>query len=395
MSIAVSKLASTLPLDGLLVLDLSQFLAGPYAALRLADMGARVIKVERPGHGDLSRTLYLTDIDIDGDSTPYHAINRNKESVALDLKDKDDRRLLNRMIERADVLIQNFRPGVIERLGFGFDEVSASNPKLIYASISGYGRDGPWADLPGQDLLAQARSGLMWLTGDTDHPPIPVGVSIADMLASAACVQGVLAALVGRGVTGRGRHVETSLLDVLTDVQSEFLTTYLNDGGRQPRRAAAHGASAYLPAPYGTYRTADGHIAIAMTPIAKLAALLDDPVLGAHAQRPDSWFADRDTITADLARVLAGKPTSYWLALFEPADIWCAAVLDWPTLLATDAFAATDMLQNVERRGVTLQTTRLPIRFDGERPSSPRGAPTIGEHGAAIRTEFAAAPQPA
>jgi crotonobetainyl-CoA:carnitine CoA-transferase CaiB-like acyl-CoA transferase len=351
MTVQSRPASKPLPLDGLLVLDLSQFLAGPFAALRLADMGARVIKVERPGAGDLSRTLYLTDVNIDGDSTPYHTINRNKESVGLDLKAEDDRALLRRMIARADVLIQNFRPGVIERLGFGYDAVRAINPRMVYASISGYGRQGPWVELPGQDLLAQARSGLMWLSGDTDHPPIPVGVSIADMLASAACTQGVLAALVGRANNGHGAHVETSLLDVLTDVQSEFLTTYMNDGGRSPKRAGSHGASAYLPAPYGVYRTGDGHIAIAMTPIGKLAELLDDAGLAAHAERPDTWFVGRDVIATDLARILARETTDHWIALFQPADIWCAPVLDWPTLLASDAFAATDMVQTVERRG--------------------------------------------
>src|SRR6185436_6698917 len=195
---------SELPLAGLVVIDLSQFLSGPYASLRLLDLGARVIKIERPDGGDLSRRLYLSDTEIGGDSTIFHAINRGKESFAVDLKAPADITALKGLIAKADVLIQNFRPGVIERLGLDYARVSEINPRLVYASISGYGEDGPWISRPGQDLLAQARSGVMWLNGDEDQGPVPFGLAIADMLAGAAACQGILAALVRRGVTGKG-----------------------------------------------------------------------------------------------------------------------------------------------------------------------------------------------
>ncbi|MBU2484241.1 MAG: CoA transferase, partial [Alphaproteobacteria bacterium] len=155
-----------LPLDGLVILDMSQFLSGPYATLRLQDLGARVIKIERPEAGDLSRSLYLSDTEIDGDSTIFHAINRGKESLAIDLKNEADLEGLRKLIGKVDVLVQNFRPGVIERLGLDYETVRALNPKLVYASISGYGEEGPWVRRPGQDLLAQARSGVMWLSGN-------------------------------------------------------------------------------------------------------------------------------------------------------------------------------------------------------------------------------------
>ena len=186
----------TAPLDGLLVIDMAQFLSGPSAALRLGDLGARVIKVERPGSGDICRTLYLSDTDIAGDSTLFHAINRNKQSLAADLKAPRDARRVHRLIDRADVVIQNFRPGVAERLGFGPAALRARNPRLIVASISGYGEDGPWVDLPGQDLLAQALSGAMWLNGSASDGPVPFGLSVADMLAGHILVEGILAALV-------------------------------------------------------------------------------------------------------------------------------------------------------------------------------------------------------
>ena len=156
------------PLDGLLVVDFSQFLAGPSCGLRLADLGARVIKIERPGAGDLSRKLYISNLALDGDSTLFHAINRNKESYAVDLKNPDDVERVRRLLERADVMIQNFRPGVIERLGLDYSSVAAIKPDIIYGTVTGYGSRGPWRDKPGQDLLAQSLSGLTWLSGDAD-----------------------------------------------------------------------------------------------------------------------------------------------------------------------------------------------------------------------------------
>jgi CoA:oxalate CoA-transferase len=377
------------PLDGLVVIDMSQFLSGPYAALRLLDLGARVIKVERPDGGDLCRRLYLTDTEIGGDSTIFHAINRGKQSLALDLKDPGDIASLKTLIAKADVLIQNFRPGVIERLGLGYDTVAQINPRLVYAGISGYGDDGPWAQRPGQDLLAQARSGVMWLNGDEDQGPVPFGLAIADTLAGAATVQAILAALVRRGVTGQGSHVETSLLEALIDFQFEVLTTHLNDGGRLPVRSRISSAHAYLAAPYGVYKTKDGYLAIAMTPIPRLADLLGLGALDEYREHPKKWFAARDIIKRHIAEHIAEETTDHWLSLLEPADIWCAKVLQWPELLSSAAFRGLDMLQTVEREdNVRVETTRSPIRVNGVRPKTPGAAPRIGEHTDAIKAEF-------
>jgi CoA:oxalate CoA-transferase len=376
-------------LSGLLVVDMSQFLSGSYASLRLRDLGARVIKIERPEGGDLCRQLYLSDTEIGGDSTLFHAINRNKESLALDLKSAEDLAALRALIAKADVLIQNFRPRVIERLGLGYDDVSKLNPRIVYASITGYGNEGPWVKKPGQDLLAQARSGLMWLNGDEGQGPVPFGLAVADMLAGASAAQGILAGLVSRGVTGRGTHIETSLLENLVDIQFEVLTTYLNDGQRPPRRSSANSAHAYLAAPYGVYRTADGYLAIAMTPIGKLADVLRFTGLDAYRADPSSWFTQRDEIKAVLAQFLAGASTDHWLSLLEPADVWCAKVLQWPELLSGEGFKVLDMLQTIEREDdVSVVTTRSPIRVDGKRPPVSRAAPRLGEHSRALRREF-------
>jgi crotonobetainyl-CoA:carnitine CoA-transferase CaiB-like acyl-CoA transferase len=377
-----------LPLDGLLIIDMCQFLSGPYASLRMQDLGARVIKIERPDGGDLSRRLYLSDTEIGGDSTIFHAINRSKESLALDLKNADDLVALRKLLTKADVVLQNFRPGVIERLGLDYEAVKAINPGIVYASITGYGSEGPWVSRPGQDLLAQARSGVMWLNGDHDQGPVPFGLAIADMLAGAAVAQGVLAALVRRGITGKGSLIETSLLEVLVDFQFEVLTTHLNDGRRVPKRSEFRSAHAYLSAPYGVYPTADGYIAIAMTPIGKLQGLFELEALGAYAD-PKSWFTARDAIKQIIADHLATQPTAHWLTLLEPADIWCAKVLDWPEMMESEGFKALDMLQTVTREdNVSILTTRSPIRVNGVRARTTRAAPLIGEQSDAIRKEF-------
>lgn len=378
-----------LPLTGLVVIDMSQFLSGPYCSLRLLDLGARVIKIERPDGGDLSRRLYLSDTEIGGDSTIFHAINRDKESLAIDLKNEADLAALRGLIAKADVLIQNFRPGVIERLGLDYEHVRAINPRLVYASISGYGEDGPWVKRPGQDLLAQARSGVMWLNGDEEQGPVPFGLAIADMLAGAACAQGILAKLVRRGVTGEGGHVETSLLEALVDFQFEVLTTHLNDGRRLPKRSSFRSAHAYLSAPYGVYPAKDGYLAIAMTPIPKIADLLDLSELDPFRDEPATWFTARDEIKMIIARRIAEKTTDEWLAVLEPADIWCAKVLTWPELMENDGFKALDMLQTVTRDdNVSILTTRSPLRVDGARARVDRAAPRIGEHSDKIRAEF-------
>lgn len=378
-----------LPLTGLVVIDMCQFLSGPYASLRLQDLGARVIKIERPDGGDLSRRLYLTDTEIGGDSTNFHAINRSKESLALDLKNPDDLVALRKLLTQADVVLQNFRPGVIERLGLDYEAVKAINPRIVYASITGYGTEGPWVMRPGQDLLAQARSGLMWLNGDHDQGPVPFGLAVADMLAGSAACQGILASLVRRGITGEGAHVETSLMEALVDFQFEVLTAYLNDGQRMPKRSEFRSAHAYLSAPYGVYPTADGYLAIAMTPIAKLADLFGLEALAPYKDKPKTWFSDRDAIKRIIAGHVATQSTDHWLSILEPADIWCAKVLTWDELMESEGFKILDMLQTVTREdNVSITTTRAPLRINGKRPRTSRAAPLIGEQSEKIRAEF-------
>jgi crotonobetainyl-CoA:carnitine CoA-transferase CaiB-like acyl-CoA transferase len=376
------------PLEGALVLDFSQFLAGPSAALRLADLGARVIKIERPGTGDICRQLYITNLKLDGDSTLFHSINRNKESFAADLKNGEDLARVKQLVARADVVIQNFRPGVMERIGLGYDAVAELNPRLVYGVVTGYGPTGPWAGLPGQDLLAQSRSGLVWLSGDADRPPTPMGLAVCDLAASAHLVQGILACLVRRGVTGRGGKVEVSLLESILDLQFELTSTFLNDGGKLPQRSEINNGHAYLGAPYGIYATADGFLALAMGSVPALGGLLELPALAAYAD-PDSWFTARDEIKALIRDHLKGRPTQHWLDRLVPADYWCAEVLDWERLFRHPAFAELGWVMEVEREeGPAMRTTRCPITVDGARFTSRLGAPRVGQHTERIAREF-------
>jgi len=376
------------PLDGLLVVDLSQFLSGPSASLRLADMGARVIKIERPDTGDLCRQLYISNLALDGDSTLFHSINRNKESLIADLKSPADAQRTWKLMEQADVLIHNFRPGVMQRLGFEYEAVRAANPSIIYAEVTGYGKVGPWRKKPGQDLLVQALSGLPWLNGDAGQPPVPFGLAVADLYAGAHLVQGILACLVRRGKSGAGGRVEVSLLESVLDLQFEVLTTYLNDGGQLPRRSSINNAHAYLGAPYGIYSTKDGYVALAMGSVTRLGELLNCPALAEFTDL-DSQFSRRDEIKAILVQHLQAGTTQQWLEVLEAHDIWCADVLTWAQLFSHDAFKALNMVQTVSTSaGIDMQTTRCPIRIDGEVFLSSKGAPRLGEDTEALIREF-------
>ena len=378
----------TKPLEGLTVLEFSQFLSGPYAGLRLADLGARVIKIERPGVGDLCRNLYISDTDLEGDSTLFHAINRNKESFAANLKDASDLDVVKKLIEKADIITQNFRPGVIERIGLDYENVKKINPKIVYGTISGYGSTGPWSSLPGQDLLAQSRTGLVWLNGNGGEAPTPMGLAVADMLAGHTLVEGILAAVIKRFRTEKGSHVETSLVEALLDFQFEVLTTYFNDGNRKPERSSYNNAHAYLSAPYGIYKTSNGYIAIAMTPLPQLGELLNlDSIKNLHDQK--EWFTKRDEIKKNIGEWIQKETTEHWLNILEPADIWCAKVLDWETMVKHEGFKILDMVQRIQRDdGLDIETLRCPIKIDGEIFKSNKAAPKIGNDNNSIKKEF-------
>ena len=381
-----------LPLDGILVLDFSQFLAGPVAAMRLADLGARVIKIERPGTGDIGRTLAFAGLETDGDTLSFHIMNRNKESFAADLKSSAGLAEVWKLVEKADVIVQNFRPGVIERLGLGYEAVKAVNPRIVYGSASGYGATGPWKDRPGQDLLAQSISGFPWLNGSHDSPPIPVGIAVADIFTSTHLAHGITALLLRRERTGVGGLVESSLIESMLDLQFELISAHMFDPEVVVKRGAKNSAHAFLPAPYGLYETANGYLAIAMTPIPQLGSLLGLDF--AEYEDPATWWSHQEEIMKKLADQLKAADTEHWLSILDAADIWCAPVLTLPELVAHEGFAELHMTQETKRPSldgnetISVTTTRSPLRIDGDPLTHSKGAPHVGENTEEIRSEF-------
>lgn len=374
------------PLEDYLIVDFSQFLSGPSASLRLADLGARVIKIEKPETGDICRTLYTSDLIMNGESSIFHTINRNKESFAIDFKTPEGLEQIKKLLAKADVVMHNFRPGVMERVGLSYNDVKAINPKVVYAEISGYGNHPDLVKKPGQDLLLQSLTALTWLTGNQDNGPLAMGLSIVDMLAGAHLAQGIMAALYRKTVNQSGALVQVSMLDAAIDFQFETITTYFNDGGELPVRTQRNNAHAYLGAPYGIYKTKNGYLALAMGSIPVLAELLSCEAL---LQFPENTFELRDDIKAVLANHIATQNTDHWLGLLEPADIWCAKVLNYQQLFKEEGFKVLEFTQNVSMLdGYSYATTRCPITIDGETFTSRKGSPKLGQDNDNILKEF-------
>lgn len=377
------------PLEGILVLEFCQFMAGPTAGLRLADLGARVIKIERPVKGESGRQIAIRNIFIDGDSLVFHTINRNKESYAADLKDPEDMERIKKLIAHADVVTHNFRPGVMEKIGLDYESVKAINPRIIYGIVTGYGNKGPWAARPGQDLLIQSLSGLTYLSGTNNAGPVPFGLAVADIMCGAHFVQGILAALIKRAKTNQSVLVEVSLLESVLDLQFEVLTTHLNDGGQLPRRSSQPGnGHAYLSAPYGIYQTKDKYLALAMGNLFDIGKALGCDLETIYAHR-ESWFEKRDEIIALLAGVLKLKTTAEWIAILEPLNIWCSEVLTYKESLAHEGYSVLGMQQQINLPdGTSITTTRCPIRIDDTRLYSDKPAPKPGAQTTVINQQF-------
>lgn len=276
----------------------------------------------------------------------------------------------------------------MDKIGLGYSAVKTLNPRLVYASVTGYGTRGPWAKKAGQDLLIQAMSGLTWLNGDCDQPPTPFALLVADSLAGAHLVEGILACLFRRGRTQQGGRVEISLMESLLGMQFEVLTTWLNDGHQPPRRCAKNNAHAWLSAPYGIYQTADGYIALAMGSVTDLARIFASDRLAAYHD-PASWFRCRDDIKAIIADCTQQNSTEHWLTLLRQQGYWAAEVNDWRTLCASEGFRALEITQRVTlTAGKELTLLRRPLRFNGIRPEIGQPAPRLGADTMRISAEL-------
>ena len=399
-----------LPLDDIVVFDLSRVLSGPFCSMYLADFGARVIKLEKPGEGDDTRGFGPPFVG--GESTYFLSVNRNKESLALDLKTKEGQQIARSIAARADVLLENFRPGALDRLGLSYDALRADNPRLIYASISGFGHHGDpaWTRRPGYDLVVQGMGGLASLTGDPEGPPMKCGLSIADMVSGLHALIGVLVALHARARTGRGQHVDVSMLDgqiaLLTYHASAYLAT-----GKLPRRLGnRHGSIV----PYETHRAADGWLNVAVgndamftalctrvlphagvaaeaghTSVASVAALADlatDPRFCTNAARVEH----RDALDQILAPLFPTRPLATWLDLLDAAGIPAGPIYTVAEALDHPQIAARNMVVGLEHPSAgPIRLAGVPVQLS-ETPGSVRTPPPrLGEQTAAILRDYA------
>ncbi|WP_328822312.1 CaiB/BaiF CoA transferase family protein [Micromonospora rubida] len=383
-------------LDGILVADFSRVLAGPYATMFLADLGADVVKVERPGRGDDTRT-WGPPYDADGTATYYLAINRNKRSVVLDLTDPADLSAARELARRADVVVQNFRPGTMERYGLGYADVAAGNPDVVYCSITGFG-SGPGADLPGYDLLAQAMGGLMSVTGARAGEPVKAGVAVVDVITGLHATVGILAALRHRDVTGAGQHLEVNLLSSLLSMLVNQASGYVSGGVVPGILGNAHPSVV----PYQLLPTADRPLAVAVGTDAQFAALCR--VLGIPDTAGDARYAsnagrvrDRESLIATLNERTALRTADDLAAALRAAGVPCGPVNDLAGAFDLATELGLDPVVEIDRpdRAWPDRQVANPIGLADTPPAYRRPAPRLGEHTAQVLAWLGTPQEPA
>ena len=375
-----------LPLQGLRVVDLTRVLAGPLCTMLLGDMGAEVIKIEDPRGGDDTRAWAPF---VDGWSTYFLSVNRNKKSVAVDLKSEDGRRFLEQLLDTADVLVENFRPGTLDRLGFGVAQVRARNPRLIYCSISGYGHDSPRRDEPGYDMVIQGESGLMDVTGFPETGPTKVGVAITDCLAALYAVQGILLAHISRQQTGRGQHLDLALLDSAVSVLGLPAGIVAATGASPGRLGNAHPSLA----PYQPYPAADGHVIVAVAnerlwskfcAATGLGELEHDSRFATNTDR----LANRDALNARIDALFARRTVADLLAALQRAGVPSGRIRTVTEVLEDPALAARQMLVSLPTGTGSVIVPGNPVHLSDLPPLEAAPAPRVGEHTDAIRASL-------
>lgn len=367
-------------LDHITILDFSHLLQGPFATQLLADMGANVIKIERPGAGDLFRSLTFRNKWVGGTESPnFLAWNRNKRSLALNLKSPQAREAIMKLAETADVVVQNFRPGVMARLGYGYEEFKVVNPRIVYCSGSGYGEDGPYVARPGQDMLVQGLTGIMAATGPADGPPIPVGAGFSDQVGAMNMVYGILSALLWRERSGRGQQIKINLLAGMLAHQNQEMVMALNFGEdlERPNSGIGHPG---MDAPFGTYPTSDGWVTIAMSPFKTLVGVLGNDDLLRYDD-PQTLYDKRDEIWRAVAAETGRRTTADLMEAMLAADIWCGEVKSH--LQAADDPQVKHLGAITSYRHPTAGEVKVvaPAVTMGETPATiERPAPLVGEH---------------
>jgi crotonobetainyl-CoA:carnitine CoA-transferase CaiB-like acyl-CoA transferase len=373
------------PLAGIRIADFTQLYQGPLATQMLADMGADVVKIEPP-KGDFFRGWSLGDRFPEGESLSFLAVNRNKRSVVLNLKDPDGVEVARSIIARSDVVIENFRPGVMARLGLGYEALSRVDPRIVYCASSGYGPEGPYRDYPGQDLLIQALAGTMWLNGRRDDPPTAIGFGIADVAGGFHIVMGVLAALHERATSGRGQRVDVNLLNALLTVQTHELVYYANTAD-PPVRPGANTTAAYAGAPLGVYACSDGFIALSMMNIGRLAGLVGaESLLELDVANE---IPRRDEIHAALEACFRRGTRDGWIARLREHDVWCAPVQTLDETMADPQVAWNRMVRELDHPLLgTLRVLGPSILFSRTPADVRTPPPLLGQHTLEVLSEL-------
>ncbi|MDH7790555.1 CaiB/BaiF CoA-transferase family protein [Ochrobactrum sp. AN78] len=364
-------------LSGYRVLDCSIAMAGPFAAQRLGDLGADVVKVE-PTTGEWQRHVAAGGAEGNRVNVSFLSLNRNKRSLAVDLKSTDGKQVLMDLVKTADVFLQNYRPGVANRLGVDYESLSKINPKLIYVSISGYGEDGPYVQRPGQDLVLQGMSGAMLSAGREGEPPTAAGQYLVDAITAYNAFEGALAALLHRERTGEGQLVQVNMLDAITTIQMQELSVFTVGGKPQTRSAEPH-AHVYIRAPYGAFATSDGFIIVAFPKLKTLGEVIGEDSFLTMNDEVDTW-ARRDEIFAKTRDKLKAKTSAEWLELLRAADIWCGPVYGYSDLVEDEQIKHNGTF--VEYQHPTegkVKTPGFPIRFSKTPSTVDRGAPITGQ----------------
>ncbi|MEX5563729.1 CoA transferase [Pseudophaeobacter sp. 1A16562] len=375
------------PLAGIKVLDFSRILSGPYASMVLADLGAEVVKVEPVGSGDETRNFP----PFKGPLSHYFiALNRSKKSITLDLKSPEGAKIARDLARKSDVVLENFRPGVMDRLGLGYETLKADNPGLVYCSITGFGRNSPHGDKPAFDIVAQALSGVMDVNREPGQPPNKLGIPLGDMAGSIFSLFGLLAALVERNTTGHGRHVEIAMLDSLIAMQGYLSQIYFVSGNSPQPVGTRHPSIV----PYGAFPTRDGHVIVACLTerfwhnFARCLGredLITDPRFAEYEKR----LENRDALEPEICEIMEKDTTEYWLDRLTEFDVPNAPILSIAESLEQEHVAARGLIETVTHPDVgDMQLVRGPIRFDGEGPAPARAPALLGEHTRSVLSDW-------
>ena len=380
------------PLHGVRVIDMTRVLAGPFCTMSLGDMGAEVIKVEEPGKGDDTRGWPPF---VHGEAMYFLSVNRNKKSLTLDLKARDGQEILRRLLASADVVVENFRPGTMERLGFGYETLERANPRLIYCSISGFGESGPEAHRPGYDLIVQGESGVMDITGFPDGPPVKVGNSIGDLVAGMAAAQGITLALLSRSQTGKGQKVEIGMLDVMASLLTYQAGLYWNAGGRPARRGNEHPSIV----PYEVFKAQDVYITLGVAnnslwdrtcKALDRPDLIKDPRFDTEANR----VTNRKVLVPLLNEILGARPADEWLARLDKAGVPAGRIKSVAEVCESAHLRARGMMVSLAHpKAGSIRVMGVPVRLHDTPGGAQAAPPLLGQHTDEVLTKLLRMPR--